>query len=103
MKSAIQTAVLATVLLLAVISLPVVAAPGSNSLFIAGSAFTPRTSAQTVTYPGAGCSYSDKAMTTSVNLPAGSSVTGVRVYYYNQDPSSTLGTFFTSYNGLGGF
>jgi hypothetical protein len=71
--------------------------------FVAGSAFTPRTSAQTVTYPGSGCTYSNAAVTTDVQLPAGSSVLGVRIYYYDLATSGAVGIFFTNYDGAGGF
>lgn len=74
----------------------------SNYLFVAGSAFTPRTSAQTVTYPGVGCTYSNAPLTTSVHLPSGASVNGVRIYYYNLGQNDSLGMFFTQYNGIGG-
>lgn len=80
------------------------AAPaGSNQyLFVAGSAFTPRSSAQTVSYPGSGCTFSDAAVTTDVQLPSGTEVLGVRLYYYDMATAGSVGIFFTNYNGAGG-
>lgn len=74
---------------------------GESYLFIAGSAFTPRTSSQTVTYPGGGCSYSTAALTTSLEMPDGATISGVRVYYYNVTPLAALGMFLTTYPGNG--
>lgn len=71
-------------------------------LFIAGSAFNARSSTQTVSYPGAGCTSSSDAVTTDVQLPSGTVVNGVRLYYYSNGASGNLGLFFTSYNGQGG-
>lgn len=76
---------------------------GSSSYqFLAGSAFTARTSSQSVTYPGFGCKFSDGALTTDVQLPSGTSVSGVRLYYYNLGLTGNVGLFFTHYDGLGG-
>lgn len=79
------------------------AASGSSDgyLFIAGSAFTPRTSVQTMSYPGAGCTYSNAALTTSLNLPDGASILGVRLFYYSTSASSKVSMFLTSYGGQG--
>lgn len=79
------------------------AAPSGSDqyLFIAGSAFTPRSSAQTVTYPGSGCTFSDAAVTTDVQLPSGTEVLGVRLYYYDMASVGSVGVFFTNYNGTG--
>lgn len=74
---------------------------GSTYLFVAGSAFTPRTSAQTVTYPGGGCSYSTGALATSLELPDFAQIEGVRVYYYSTDASANVGLFLTNYPGDG--
>jgi hypothetical protein len=74
----------------------------STYLFLAGSAFTSRTSAQTVSYPGSGCTYTDGAVTTDVQLPSGSSVIGVRLYYYDLSTSGSVGIFLTTYDGAGG-
>lgn len=74
---------------------------GDSYLFIAGSAFTPRTSSQTVTYPGAGCSYSTAALTTSLEMPDGATIQGVRIYYYNITPSAQIDLFLTTYPGNG--
>ena len=83
-----------------------VASPmGSTSryLFVAGSAFTPRTSSQTVTYPGAGCTYSDQGLTTSLELPTGALIQGVRLYYYSLSSTANLSLFLTNYPGDGTF
>jgi hypothetical protein len=84
---------------------PSLAPTGTSStyLFVAGSAFTPRSSAQTVSYPGAGCTYSNDAVTTDVQLPNGSSVFGVRLYYYDLNTTGGVGLFFTNYDGAGEF
>lgn len=80
------------------------AAPSGSDqyVFVAGSAFTPRTSAQTVSYPGSGCTSSDAAVTTDVQLPSGTEVLGVRLYYYDMAAAGSVGVFFTNYNGGGG-
>lgn len=69
--------------------------------FLAGSAFSARTSAQSVTYPGSGCKFSDGALTTDVQLPAAASVSGVRLYYYNMGSAGNVSLFFTIYDGAG--
>lgn len=74
---------------------------GSTYLFVAGSAFTPRRSAQMVTYPGGGCSYSTDALTTSLELPDFAEIYGVRVYYYSTNESDNVGLFLTNYPGDG--
>jgi hypothetical protein len=70
-------------------------------LFVAGSAFSPRTSTQTVSYPGAGCIFSDSAVTTDVQLPSGTEVLGVRLYYYDMATLGNVNIFFTNYDGAG--
>lgn len=75
---------------------------GTTYLFIAGSAFTPRTSSQTVTYQGSGCTYSSAALTTSLELADFSEISGVRVFYYNTTPGSSVSLFLTTYDGAGG-
>ncbi len=74
---------------------------GNQYLFVAGSAFTPRSSAQAVTYPGAGCSNSSAAVTTSLELPQDASILGVRLYYYNNGTASSVSLFLTTYPGDG--
>lgn len=74
---------------------------GNQYLFLAGSAFTPRTSAQTVTYPGGGCSSSSAALTTSLELPQGASILGVRLYYNNNGTPNAVGLFLSTYPGDG--
>jgi hypothetical protein len=80
-------------------------APAGTSAyqFVAGSAFTSRTSTQSVTYPGSGCKFSDGALTTDVQLPSGATVNGVRLYYYNNAAPGSVGLFFTNYDGAGNF
>ena len=73
----------------------------ADYLFIAGSAFTPRASSQTVTYPGGGCTYSDLAVTTSLELPRGAVIEGVRLYYYSTSAATKVTLFLTSYPGDG--
>ena len=70
-------------------------------LFLAGSSFTPRLSSQTVTYHGAGCTASTAAVTTSLELPEGSVIHGVRLYYYNVEPAGSVMLFLTTYPGDG--
>ena len=70
-------------------------------LFIAGSALTPRDSATTVTYPGAGCTYVSSALTTDLQLPHGSTLLGVRTYYYDNAATGSVHSWVTRYNGLG--
>jgi hypothetical protein len=77
-------------------------AGGSQYLFLAGSAFNPRTSSQLVTYPGNGCTYSDGAVTTSLELPDGAEIQGVRLYYYNNASAGNVSLFATTYTGAGG-
>lgn len=72
-------------------------------LFIAGSAFTPRTSSTVVTYTGAGCVSAPDYVVTDVQLPDGVTVVGIRSYYYNMGQPGTVTAAFTSYDGAGGF
>lgn len=76
-------------------------AGGNSYLFIAGSAFTPRISTQVVSYPGGGCAYSDLALTTSLELPSGAVVQGVRLYYYSTSSANKVFALLTSYPGDG--
>lgn len=76
---------------------------GNQYLFLSGSAFTPRTSGQTVTYPGGGCAYSDDALTTSLELPNAALIEGVRVYYYSTSASTSIAMYLTTYQGDGTF
>lgn len=86
----------ALTILLASVCLPAVA----NYLFIAGSAFTPRSSSQTVTYPGGGCLFSDDAVTTDLQLPQGATIEGVRLFYSSND-SEVVSLRLTRYDGVG--
>lgn len=83
-----------------------IAAPsggGSDYLFVAGSAFTPRRSSITVTYPGGGCvNGSSDYLVTSLELPQGAQVSGVRLFYYNDGTSASANAALTSYTGDGG-
>ncbi len=72
-------------------------------LFVAGSALNSRDSSATVTYPGAGCSTTSGALTTDLQLPEGSTLVGVRTYYYDNAASGDVMTFVTRYDGLGNF
>jgi hypothetical protein len=85
-------------------SAPSGAAGTTGYLFVAGSAFTPRSSAAPVVYTGAGCinSVSDFVVT-DLQLPAGVSVLGIRSYYYNNGQATSVTTALTSYDGAGGF
>src|SRR5690606_34327933 len=54
-------------------------------------------------YPGAGCTYSNLALTTDIQLPDGAKILGVRSFYYNNNqPSDSLTMFLSSYDGAGG-
>lgn len=72
-------------------------------LFVTGSAFTPRTSTQTVTYPGAGCISFDGFVTTDLQLPQGTAIQGVRLYYYDMATPGSVSVFVNSFDGAGGF
>ncbi len=73
----------------------------SGYLFVAASAFTPRNSATSVNYIGAGCIAAPDYVVSDVQLPEGVSVLGVRAYYYNNGLPGGLTTSFTSYDGAG--
>ncbi len=70
-------------------------------LFVAGSALNSRDSSATVTYPGAGCSTTSGVLTTDLQLPEGSTLTGVRTYYYDNAATGNVTTFVTRYDGVG--
>lgn len=78
-------------------------------LWIAGSSFHPRNSSVNFEYVGAGCITSltggtstNESFTVSFRLPDGSTIKGLRFYYYD---SSNLGSYLTvtSYDGAGGY
>ena len=72
-------------------------------LFVAGSAFTPRKSGQIITYPGGGCTNtSSDWVLTSLELPDGAEVLGLRLYYYNNGSAGSVSGALTSYTGAGG-
>ncbi|MCB1567179.1 MAG: hypothetical protein KDI78_16485 [Xanthomonadales bacterium] len=71
--------------------------------FIAGSAFNPRTSTQTVSYPGAGCTFSDANLTTDVQLPDGAVLEGIRFFYYDAGGTGGVTIYMTTYDGLGNY
>jgi len=73
----------------------------SHYLFIAGSALTPRDSSSTVTYPGAGCTTVSSALTTDLQLPHGSTLVGVRTFYYDNAAAGSVVTWVTRYDGMG--
>ena len=76
-------------------------------LFIAGSSFAPRDSAQPAAYAGAGCirasSGNSSLYAADVQLPANSEVAYVRTYFYNDGVGSTIRTFFTKFDGAGNY
>ena len=76
---------------------------GSQYLFLAGSAFTPRTSAQTVSYPGGGCTYSSDWIISSLDLPGGTEILGVRLFYFNSGSAGSVAMNLFSYTGDGNF
>lgn len=73
----------------------------NHYLFLVGSAFTPRSSSQTVTYAGGGCSNSSAALTTSLELPQGASILGVRLFFNNNGTPNAVGMFLSTYPGNG--
>jgi len=77
---------------------------GTNGyLFVAGSAFTPRSSSTPVVYTGAGCiNATSDYVVTDLQLPAGASVLGIRSYYYNSGQAASVLTALSSYDGAGG-
>lgn len=70
--------------------------------FIAGSAFAPRDTSIDVSYVGGGCVYGSGFLSTDVQLPDGVQLQGVRMYYFDDDPSTTVGVFITAYDSMGG-
>ena len=70
-------------------------------MFVAGSALHPRTSSATLTYSGAGCSNANEAITTDLQLPNGSTLEGVRTYYYDNAAPGRITIFVTKYDGTG--
>ena len=76
----------------------------SHYLFVAGSALVPRSGSTTVTYNGAGCvSAVGDYLTTDLQLPAGSTLEGVRTYYYDNAATGSVSSAITRYDGSGGF
>ena len=74
-------------------------------LRIAGSSFVARDSTTLPTYAGSGCISTPTGggmFTADVQLPADADVRYVRTYFYN-DVSGSILTFFTEYDGAGGF
>ena len=74
-------------------------------LRIAGSSFVARDSTTLPTYAGTGCISTPTGggmFTADVQLPADADVRYVRTYFYN-DVSGSILTFFTEYDGAGGF
>lgn len=76
---------------------------GGAYLFLSGSAFTPRTSTQTVTYPGGGCSFSSGYLNASLELPDGAEIQGIRLFYYSNDPTRKVNVILNTFAGNGGF
>jgi len=77
--------------------------PGSDGyLFVAGSAFSPRGSTGPTTYAGAGCiKATEDFVVTDLQLPHGTTVFGVRAYYYVNDASAAIVAGVTRYDGAG--
>lgn len=75
----------------------------NDYLFVTGSAFTPRTSTQTITYPGAGCISFDGFVTTDLQLPQGAAIQGVRLYYYDMATPGSVSVYVNSFDGGGNF
>lgn len=75
---------------------------GSDYLFIAGSSFTPRTDTQTLSYPGAGCSFSNGFLISNLDLPSGTTVNGVRLYYFSNTSGDTVRFNLGFFDGGGG-
>lgn len=73
----------------------------NHYLFITGSALTPYNSTGTVSYYGGGCASSTTWLTTDLQLPDGSTLLGVRTYYYDNAATGTLATGVSKYDGLG--
>ncbi len=76
---------------------------GTTYLFLAGSAFTPRTSSQSVTYPGGGCSFSSDYVNTNLELPTNAIIQGVRLYYYSTVATNHAQVILNTYPGDGSF
>lgn len=71
----------------------------------AGSTFRPRDSSIDYTYSGVGCvtSSAGGAFTIDVDLPGGSVINTVKLYFYDTSSANGLTIFLTTYNGVGGF
>ncbi len=73
-------------------------------LFVAGSAFSPRSSASPMTYAGGGCIKStNDFVATDLQLPDGITVLGIRSYYYNNGQAGNVSAALTTYDGAGAF
>jgi len=74
-------------------------------IFAAGSTMRPRDSSTTWTYPGVGCisvGRGNDFFTLHVDLPEGSKVDYLRIFYYDTSATDSQGAF-TMYDGAGGF
>ncbi len=72
-------------------------------VFVAGSTFTPRASATTWGYPGAGCVHvaaGGDLFTLPLNLPQGSRIDYLRLYYYDTSANNST-AWITVYDGAG--
>lgn len=77
---------------------------GYGYLFVAGSAFSPRSSSAPMTYVSGGCIKSPADfVVTDLQLPDGVTVLGIRSYYYNNGQSGSVDAALTSYDGAGAF
>lgn len=73
----------------------------THYLFITGSALTPYNSTGTVSYHTGGCASSSTWLTTDLQLPHGSTLLGVRTYYYDNAAAGVARTGVSKYDGLG--
>jgi hypothetical protein len=74
-------------------------------VFVAGTTLMPRSSATTWTYAGGGCVYASAGtdiFNIHLNLPQGSRIDYLRMYYYDASTADST-AWVTTYNGGGGF
>lgn len=74
---------------------------------IAGSNFTPRDSTTTFSYFGGGCmqrnsNVGDSWFTTDIQVPDGSEIDFLRVYYYDADATYDINAELWAFDGAGG-
>lgn len=75
--------------------------------FVPAAAFVRRSSSDSLVNDGFGCVYSNLvagwALNADLQMPDGARVMGVRVFYHVPGASGSIRTWFTSYDGAGGF